>query len=171
MLKAIPTRYAGCFFRSRLEARWAVFFSTLGLKWEYEPEGFELPSGRYLPDFLIEGRLWAEVKRDGAPDSEFKKALAMAGHPGATVAMLSGVPEVRSYPYAETLPDGTRRVDAFAFVSGGNKYTPAYYGWGEIAGAELPSWMDCAAERDKLAQACTAAKSASFEFGESGPAK
>lgn len=43
-IKAIETCYAGCRFRSRLEARWAVFFDALGLEWEYEPEGFELPA-------------------------------------------------------------------------------------------------------------------------------
>ena len=41
-IHAIETRYAGCRFRSRLEARWAVFFDTLGIKWEYEPQGFDL---------------------------------------------------------------------------------------------------------------------------------
>lgn len=30
-IKAIETSYAGCRFRSRLEARWAVFFDTLGI--------------------------------------------------------------------------------------------------------------------------------------------
>lgn len=40
-IKAIQTRYKGYNFRSRLEARWAVFFDALGIKWEYEPEGFE----------------------------------------------------------------------------------------------------------------------------------
>lgn len=29
----IQTRYAGCLFRSRLEARWAVFFDHLGIRW------------------------------------------------------------------------------------------------------------------------------------------
>ena len=53
MLKAIETRYKGYRFRSRLEARWAVFFDNLGLKWEYEPEGFETSLGPYLPDFFI----------------------------------------------------------------------------------------------------------------------
>ncbi len=38
--KAIETLYKGYRFRSRLEARWAVFFDALGLKWEYEKEGF-----------------------------------------------------------------------------------------------------------------------------------
>ena len=52
--RAIETRYKGYRFRSRLEARWAVFFDALGLRWEYEPEGFELPGGvRYLPDFYV----------------------------------------------------------------------------------------------------------------------
>lgn len=53
-IKAIETRYAGCRFRSRLEARWAVFFDRLGIRWHYEEQGYELPSGRYLPDFRLE---------------------------------------------------------------------------------------------------------------------
>ena len=53
-IKAIETHYKGYRFRSRLEARWAVFFDAAGVEYEYEPEGFVLPSGkRYLPDFLI----------------------------------------------------------------------------------------------------------------------
>ena len=53
-MKAIETVYNGYRFRSRLEARWAVFFDTLGVKYEYEPEGFKLDNGLYyLPDFLI----------------------------------------------------------------------------------------------------------------------
>lgn len=53
-LHAIQTEYSGYLFRSRLEARWAVFFDALKLHWEYEPEGFELGKGvRYLPDFRI----------------------------------------------------------------------------------------------------------------------
>ena len=64
-IKAIETRYKGYRFRSRLEARWAVFFDALGIEWQYEPEGYELPSGRYLPDFYLptvrEG-LWVEIK-------------------------------------------------------------------------------------------------------------
>lgn len=73
-MKAIETSYCGYRFRSRLEARWAIFFETLGLKWEYEPEGFDLGFGVwYLPDFRVwypgrcaeEGRYqWFEVKAD-----------------------------------------------------------------------------------------------------------
>lgn len=53
-IKAIQTEYRGCLFRSRLEARWAVFFDACGVEWEYEPEGYDLGSGiYYLPDFLL----------------------------------------------------------------------------------------------------------------------
>ncbi len=41
-MKPIETNYRGCRFRSRIEARWAVFFDALGIKWWYEPEGFAL---------------------------------------------------------------------------------------------------------------------------------
>ena len=53
MIKAIETVYNGYRFRSRLEARWAVFFDALGLEYEYEPEGFSLGAGGYLPDFRL----------------------------------------------------------------------------------------------------------------------
>lgn len=53
-IKAIETRYKGYRFRSRLEARWAVFFDEMELRWEYEPEGFNLGNdGLYLPDFRL----------------------------------------------------------------------------------------------------------------------
>lgn len=69
-MKAIETEYKGYRFRSRLEARWAVFFDACGVRWDYEPEGFLLDNGQYyLPDFLlhdVEGRitgdLYVEVK-------------------------------------------------------------------------------------------------------------
>lgn len=41
-IKAIETSYKGYRFRSRLEARWAVFFDALGIEWEYEKEGYDL---------------------------------------------------------------------------------------------------------------------------------
>ena len=41
-IKAIETVYQGFLFRSRTEARWAVLFDTLGVRWAYELEGFNL---------------------------------------------------------------------------------------------------------------------------------
>ena len=69
MIQPIETRYQGYLFRSRLEARWAVFFDHMNLHWEYEKEGFYLEDGTmYLPDFYViaeDGRGWfVEVKGD-----------------------------------------------------------------------------------------------------------
>lgn len=63
-LKAIETVYNGYKFRSRLEARWAVFFDYLKIKYQYEFEGFDLgEAGWYLPDFcLVEDRVYVEIK-------------------------------------------------------------------------------------------------------------
>jgi hypothetical protein len=64
-LRAIETYAYGCRFRSRLEARWAVFFDQLGVDWQYEPQGFDLGGEAYLPDFCVRtGDLvyWYEVK-------------------------------------------------------------------------------------------------------------
>lgn len=64
-IKAIQTEYKGYLFRSRLEARWAVFFDELGIEWEYEPEGLVLSNGKYyLPDFYLpDFSCFFEVKR------------------------------------------------------------------------------------------------------------
>jgi hypothetical protein len=83
--RAIETRYKGYRFRSRLEARWAVFFDALGLKWEYEPEGFELGNfQRYLPDFKVWGVgfkqfMWVEIKGEFPSDTETAKLAAVCG--------------------------------------------------------------------------------------------
>lgn len=73
--KAIDTEYKGYLFRSRLEARWAVFFDAIGLRWEYEPEGIVLNDGtHYLPDFFLpDFHCYFEVKRKnikGTPEEK-----------------------------------------------------------------------------------------------------
>lgn len=63
MIKAIPTIYGNQQFRSRLEAKWAVFFDLVGAKWVYEPDGFKTKLGNYLPDFYLpEHDCFVEVK-------------------------------------------------------------------------------------------------------------
>ena len=52
-IKAIETVYAGRRFRSRLEARWAVFFDALDIRWQYEAEGYVIDGEPYLPDFYL----------------------------------------------------------------------------------------------------------------------
>jgi hypothetical protein len=76
-IRPIQTFYDGHRFRSRLEARWAVFFNTLNIPYEYEKEGYVLDSGlgTYLPDFwLPEQDCWIEIKGT-APTGEDEERL------------------------------------------------------------------------------------------------
>jgi hypothetical protein len=101
-IKAIETKYNGYRFRSRLEARWAVFFDAAGIKYEYEPEGYENEMGsRYLPDFFLpDFYLHVEVKRnteDGIAEILDKCENAIQwGGPIQQILILSEVPEGRS---------------------------------------------------------------------------
>lgn len=63
-IKAIPTKYGPIQYRSRTEARWAVFFDELNIDFHYEREGYQLKSGEwYVPDFWIpEAECWIEIK-------------------------------------------------------------------------------------------------------------
>lgn len=82
-IKAIETRYKGYRFRSRLEARWAVFFDSLSVKWEYECEGYETEYGRYLPDFVVTGtdgaKWFVEIKPDDIAAVGEQKCIYLAG--------------------------------------------------------------------------------------------
>ena len=100
-LRALETSYGGCRFRSRLEARWAVFMDKVGIKWEYESEGFDLGSGLYyLPDFwLPEPRLqhWIEIKPLSAKSVDLTKSARLAEKSGGWVVVIAGQPWLNSY--------------------------------------------------------------------------
>lgn len=73
-IKAKETYYDGYRFRSRLEARWAVFFNNIGLEYEYEMEGFDMKECSYLPDFYIPSiDRWFEIKGQPLTVSEVQK--------------------------------------------------------------------------------------------------
>jgi hypothetical protein len=94
-IKAIETVYNGYRFRSRLEARYAVMFDTLGIKYEYEKEGYDLGElGLYLPDFWIaEFGCFAEVKPTSFNFEQFSKCYQL---PHACI-LLEGTPAIRYY--------------------------------------------------------------------------
>lgn len=77
MIKAIPTNYNGIQFRSRLEAKWAVFFDLCGWQWQYEP--FDMPG--WIPDFILRGHynVLIEVKPySGANLNTWRNAIEKA---------------------------------------------------------------------------------------------
>lgn len=96
---AVETTWHGYRFRSRLEARWAVFFDSLGIEFQYEPEGFRLPNGQwYLPDFFIpQTKTWAEVKPLPLSPEEHWKCEQVALGTNHEILLLVGLPEFQDY--------------------------------------------------------------------------
>lgn len=87
-------RYKGEMMRSRLEVKWATFFDVWGISWEYEPVGFRLSSGGYLPDFFLpDYGAFFEVKgelRNGDADKISRFAM-LAGDDGYMTMIGRGV--------------------------------------------------------------------------------
>lgn len=110
MTQAIQTRWRGYHFRSRTEARWAVFFTALGLRWDYERERYDLPSGSYLPDFYVytkRGGLWAEIKGEEFTPLERTLCIELAQAVGAPCLLLDGPPDFAFYEIV--FPSGKTR--------------------------------------------------------------
>lgn len=181
--RAITTRYKGFAFRSRLEARWAVFFDHLGIRWDYEPEGYELGNGlRYLPDFwLPDLKLWVEIKPDAPDEVTKEKAFRLLQHGGHPVYITCGMPdrngvlvyhdtdyEVKILPAFVYFAADTKGVLTFGstFRSDGNHR--CYPLWVH----EIPFDPQCAAQGARSAsvgeKAIFAARAARFEFGQEG---
>ena len=119
-IRPLETVYNGYRFRSRLEARWAVFFDAMKVEWEYEPEGFDLGNGVwYLPDFFLEGLGYAEVKHKFT-DEERDKCRRLADLTGHQCLLLEGPPALRFYDkyphdWAESSNKGNRNGEGIAF--------------------------------------------------------
>ena len=121
-IKAIETRYKNHRFRSRLEARWAVFFDVMEIHWEYENQGYQLPSGLYLPDFWLPNqRKFIEVKPVWPNEQEIVNCMELAIGSVCFVGMvfpttgLDGEDEMLVWA-----PDGkwNRRMEQFVFADG-----------------------------------------------------
>lgn len=186
-IKAIETSYKGYRFRSRLEARWAVFFDALKIKWEYEQEGFKLSDNTsYLPDFYLptfEGGIYVEVKPDGDP---FIKARQFSIDSGRSILLAEGVPTTRVYKIVHQC-GGAGLCDEYLFDDQGKAiahppHSSAYVGIPNADQAEgedrmftcpgyedkdgnIPDeWTHCLG--DSYIEAVFAARAARFEHGE-----
>lgn len=93
MIRAIETEHNGHLFKSRLEARYAVLFDALGIKYEYEFEGYDLDGEWYLPDFwLPEFECWIEIKPKAPNSDEIRKCQKLAKLKGDLVYLFYGSP-------------------------------------------------------------------------------
>jgi len=172
----IPTVYKGYSFRSRLEARWAVFLDVLGIKWVYEDDGFTLPDGKwYLPDFWLptfNGGMFLEVKPEGGfGKEELLKCGLLCELTHKDVWLGEGVPELRVYCFFTFGCAGSGCPKDVAYLSAGipsydaaegenRMYVePGFYG-------EIPKDMLYGA--DLLIDAVGAARGAKFEHGRRG---
>lgn len=111
-MKPIETHYNGYRFRSRLEARWAVFFDAIGVEWEYEKEGYDLgDAGWYLPDFWlprcnsIGDSTWVEVKSEPFTQYELQKCYALSTETDKPCLLLSGMPTTNTYTHIFPIAD------------------------------------------------------------------
>jgi len=101
----IQTKFDGYHFRSRLEARWAVFFKTLGIPYEYEKEGYSLEGTPYLPDFwLPEQSSFVEIKGQDPTKEELDKAEKLALYTGKQVYVIDGNIGFSSSEYVYYVP-------------------------------------------------------------------
>jgi len=95
-MEALNTEFRGHYFRSRTEARWAVFFSEVDEEYLYEPQGFDLDGFEYLPDFwLPDLEIWVEIKpNDEYSLRELRKAQLLSEKSRNMVAIVCGGPRV-----------------------------------------------------------------------------
>ena len=141
-MKIIETRYKGHRFRSRLEARWAVFFDALGLEWAYEPEGYQLHNGElYLPDFFLpDPGIFVEIKGTEPTASEIERCMWLSDGSGTAVLLVSGLPfEKPSTLFAWDLCDS----------SGGSYQTSVTMVWPASRAAEVITHDDSRVDRDR----------------------
>lgn len=184
-IQALETGYAGHLFRSRLEARWAVFFDALKIPWEYEAERYQLPSGKYLPDFwLPRQELFYEVK-GVAPTVAYRRLLEeLSVGTGHRVALAVGsIPDPARYApgsegesdfwidtYEPTVDTGLVERQAWTQCAKCSFFDLRHEGIGRLAGCGCKEGtLECGqlAPRTVL-EAMRAARSARFEHGQSG---
>tara|TARA_R110000796_G_scaffold192324_1_gene309017 strand:+ start:3347 stop:3784 length:438 start_codon:yes stop_codon:yes gene_type:complete len=99
MIKPIETEFDGHRFRSRLEARWAVFFKEMDWDYSYELEGYRFEYKgeilNYLPDFYVEEiNAFIEVKGPLINEIDTMKVLGLSKDAGKRVYVFGNIPNI-----------------------------------------------------------------------------
>lgn len=110
-------------FRSQVEARWAVFFRSMELDYEYEGRWFDLGDGvRYLPDFWLPSlHCWIEVKGVVPTAREREKARRLARHTRSNVYIFYGSTLYFRVPLQTPDDEGWYSYSAEAFFAAGGE--------------------------------------------------
>lgn len=97
--KLLETEYNGITFKSRLKARWAVYFDNVGIKYMYEPKNYSLREEiTYLPDFYFPDFVcFAEVKAGYMDGGEIDKAVKLVEDTKFPLVSLKGDPGLTHY--------------------------------------------------------------------------
>lgn len=111
-LKPIPTLYRGVHYRSRLEARWGVFFTEMKIAFQYEPKSFRMDNDTYyLPDFfLTRVKRFCEVKPIPLSQYEISLCNQVTEQSRRDVLALVGPPDFKEYGVAGD-PDDNVSLD------------------------------------------------------------
>lgn len=165
-MKAIPTKYNGYIFRSRLEARWAVFFDEMNIEWIFEHEGYVLNDGtKYLPDFFFPriGRRgsYGEVK---PPGGDFSKGIAFAREAETDIWLCEGIPN----QFPQKVYMGDHRIDMeelavpIRLTDDDGQISHLFYQTGDecVENCVTPEYYA------EIEQAVIASRRARFEFGQ-----
>jgi hypothetical protein len=95
-MKAINTHFDNLYFRSRLEARWAVYFKSLGIEYVYEMEGYNFDGFNYLPDFYFRKYdFYGEVKHEHFGDVDAKKWNSFVTNIKKPLIIFDGTPNAK----------------------------------------------------------------------------
>ena len=155
MIRPRPTEYDGHRFRSRLEARWAVFFNEMGWKYYYELDDlmveYEGEIMRYLPDFYViiedDHKAFIEVKGPRMTDRDKMKVRGTGlylreGGKGEVIYVFQAIPSLQELDEN----NGKLCVD----MAYGYRFEPTY-----LIDENIPA-------------ACDKARKAQFEHGVKG---
>jgi hypothetical protein len=171
--KALNTPYRGYDFRSRTEARWAVYFDIMAWSYEYEKEGYDLhPHGNYLPDFwLPQFNCWAEVKGERFTRDELTKAVALCRLTNHHVLLLEGPPDLRFYYMVDSwrCREGWRDAEIIVDVILDNTHRDEHRFYTDSGLAKDPaavSLMEWKGWSPEIVEGVQAARRARFGMGE-----